>query len=882
MTFLTKKRDQIRYSLIGLACLVIIGMIDYMGFFQGMNSYAYDLFFRLRGPEEISDQVVIAAIDEKTLEKLGRWPIARYHYSTFLSRVNGASAVVFDIILAEPSEDDLQLSDAIAKNPAIVLPVYIDHRQNLVLPTRLLRDATVGHVHLEPGVDGVLRDVFHTLTHDDKKISSISSTVHALVSGSGTPSDRKNSSSQVPGAGSQNNGGIVQQDRMRINFYGPRGTFPYLSFLDIIENKFPESFFDNKIILLGLTAAGIDQDHLSTFTYNRNRMPGVEVQANILNNLMDGTDIKRVSGWLRWAGVLLIFLFGFFLFIHLSSNWAVMVWAALLLILSTMIFYLLTGFHAWLPPVVFYVAITAALVIAHIFNLERMGVLLFQAKKDWEISFNSITDAIIIQDQTGNTILSNRSAENGASDFFARYLKKQSSDSSLKASTIGGASIFGDKEGSAEIFDDSLNRHFEVHRFPRKDENNQQNGMVHVIRDITERKNLKEEQMNLQAQLIQSQKMEAIGTLAGGIAHDFNNILSAIMGYAQLAAVLIPRDNKAQSKLEEILKACSRAANLVMQILSFSRHTEQEKIPVMLRPIVKEVLKLLKATLPPTIELKENIAGREKVNGDPTQIYQVILNLCTNASQALGDGPGCIEVTLESMDIDSHTDAANLELQKGRYVKITIADTGSGIHDDIKKRVFEPYFTTKPRDTGTGLGLATAHGIIKNHGGCIRFESHENKGTTFYVYLPQIEMREKSLVYDDSQKTPAPVHGRLLFVDDQEALVETGQKLLENMGYEVTAKNCPQKALETFQKDPDHFDVVITDLAMKKMTGVTLSKKILAIRKDIPIILCSGYNDKITKDMVMKTGVCSFVNKPFSIHKLTDKIQVLLSEKRLG
>jgi CheY-like chemotaxis protein len=383
--------------------------------------------------------------------------------------------------------------------------------------------------------------------------------------------------------------------------------------------------------------------------------------------------------------------------------------------------------------------------------------------------------------------------------------------------------------------------------------------------------------MTLQAQLIQSQKLEAIGTLTGGIAHDFNNILSAIMGYTQLAAVLIPRDNKAQDKLEEVLKACSRAANLIRQILSFSRQTEQEKIPVMFRPIVKEVLKLLGATLPPTIELKENITEKHKVNGDPSQIYQIILNLCTNASHALASGPGQIEVTLESIDIDSPADEANLEIQKGRYVKISVADTGTGINEDIKKRIFEPYFTTKAKETGTGLGLATTHGIIKNHGGCIRFESQENQGTTFHVYLPQVETPDKSIFFDNSH-TPASFQGRLLFVDDQDALVETSQKLLENLGYEVIAKNCPQNALEAFQQDPDYFDLVITDLAMKKMTGMTLIEKILAIRKDIPIILCTGYNNERAKEIVMKTGVCSIVNKPFSMHKLADKIQHLLNE----
>ncbi len=867
--FSIKKRDRIRYTLIGLTCLFVIGIIDYAGFFQGMNRYVYDICFRLRGPEPPSDRIVIAAIDEKTLEKLGKWPISRSHYSTFLDRVGRASAVVFDIIMAEPSSDDSQLAVAIAKNGVTFLPVYIDNRLHLVLPSPTLGNPPVGHVHLEPSVDGVLRDVFHTLIHDGKQLASLSSVVYGFV----TSSDKKGGLPQISGTGPQNSDSILQKDRMQINFHGPRGTFSYLSFSDIIENKFPGSFFDHKIVLLGLTSSGVDQDHLITFNYNRNRMPGVEVQANILNNLMDGTAIRKVSDGFLWSGVFLISFFIFLLFVQMGSKRAILIWAAFFVIISGVIFFLLSVFHVWIPPVVFYVSLTTALVMAHIFNLERMGALLFQAKRDWEISFDSITAAIIIQDQTNRTILSNRFANTGPGEFFARYFKLYANPS-MDPSNMG-LSLCDDTENHAEIFDASLNRHFEIHRFPREDEQNHINGMVHVIRDITERKNLQNQQIMLQAQLIQSQKMEAIGTLAGGIAHDFNNILSAVMGYTQLAAVLIPKENKAQEKLEEVLKACSRAANLIKQILSFSRQTEHEKISVTLRPIVKEVLKLLRASLPPTIEIKENITGKQKVNADPGQIYQVLLNLCTNASHALGNGPGLIEVTLESVDIDPSTDEDYLDLPKGRYVKISVADTGIGIHEDIKKRIFEPYFTTRDKNTGTGLGLATTHGIIKRHGGEIRFESQENKGTTFHVYLPEIERPDKT-VFSDNRQLPGRYHGRLLFVDDQDALVETGQKLLENMGYEVLAENCPEKALEAFQKAPDSFDLVITDLAMKKMTGATLTEKILAIRKDIPIILCTGYNDEVTREKIIKTGVCTIINKPFQIHKLADKIQSLL------
>ncbi len=866
MTLFAEKRNQIRYSLICLACVLIIGIVDSMGFFQGMDSYVYDLFLRFRSPEPISDRIVIAAIDEKTLAKLGRWPITRHHYVTFFDRVKKSSAILFDIILAEPSSGDLQLADRMAQTCPAVMPVYFDHRLKLVLPAPSLRKITMGHVHVEPGMDGVVRDVFHTLVYQGKRISSISSVVHGLVSG--MSSGREFSFPEDVGRTFKKSDEILQMDRMRINYYGPRGTFPYLSFSDIVQNKYTASYFTGKIVLLGLTASGTDKAHLIPFSQDRNRMPGVETQAHILNNLMYGTDIKPVSRNLSRVVAGLMFILWFLVFIKNSSIRTLMIWTAIFLSLSALVFVLLSRFHIWLPPLVFYVTLIAAWVTAYLFNQEKMGMLLAQAKKDWEISFNSITDGIIIQNSEGDTVLRNRSAGNEMNDFFSRH-KEQ----------ITGLSSKNDKQGSSEIFDDTLNRYFEVCRFSRKEENSSPNGIVYIIRDITEKKNFQREHRVLQAQLIQSQKLEAIGTLAGGIAHDFNNILTAIMGYTQLAAIIIPKDNKAHAKLEDVLKACSRAANLVMQILSFSRQTKQQKRPVMLRPIVKEVLKLLTATLPPTIELKETVNGKEKVYGDPSQIYQVILNLCTNASHALAGGPGQISVSMESLEISSPDEAAYLELKTGRYVKMSISDTGSGIPDDIKPRVFEPYFTTKSKETGTGLGLATAHGIVKNHGGCIRFESKTNEGTIFHVYLPLVDTPDTHLAFDSSQALGS-MQGRLLFVDDQDELLETSQKLLENLGYSVTAKNCPQKALEAFQGNPESFDVVITDLSMKKMTGITLSKKLLAIKNDIPIILCTGFNDETTKDMISKAGVCSSVTKPFLIHELTDKIQDVLKEKR--
>ncbi|NDY73605.1 histidine kinase [Desulfobacter hydrogenophilus] len=856
---LTGKKHHLRYLLMGLVCLLVVGLVDTMGFFRGMDFYAYDLFFRLRGTQTTTEDILIVAIDEKTLGKLGPWPIPRRHYAHFLDQTDRASGILGDIILAEPAAGDSLLEKAMARFPRLVLPAYVDSGCHLILPAPSMGNPALGHVHTEPGMDGVVRDIFHTLFLDGKRLPSISSALIDIISGN--PRVRAD---QFRTNGGDCLGSIIQEDGRGINYYGSAGIFPRLSFSDILENKYPPAFFEGKILVLGVTAAGIDQNHLTSFTQNRDRMPGVEIQATVLNNLLDGSHIRTICMGGKWTGIVLVFILSALGFSRLGSVRALAGWTVFLIVFTIMDFLLLNWFHFWMPPVAFWVVLTIALVSAHVLKLETMGQKLFQAQKDWETSFDSITDAIIILDRAGHPVLINRSAENGAAKAIERYMKDKD------------RSFLGDIP--VQIYAKDLNRHFEVQAFPRLDENNLSAGSVLVVRDITESTHLKQEQVMLQSQLIQSQKMEAIGTLAGGIAHDFNNILSAIMGYTQLAAALIPEEKKVQKKLQEVLKACSRAANLVTQILGFSRRTDQKRLSFMVRPIVKEILQLLKATLPPTIEMKADVTGAERVTGDPGQIYQVILNLCTNAYQAMGEGPGQIKIIVESIDVDSKKLGPHLELAPGKYVKISVADTGSGIPEDIKSRVFEPYFTTKAKHTGTGLGLATTHGIVKRHGGSIRFESRKNEGTCFHVYLPQAKKKEAGQPHMPDAKGKK-AHGRLLLVDDRQELLDTGRKLLENQGYEVEVKKCPEQALDRFRSTPDMFDAVITDLHMKKMTGITLAKKLLSVRQDIPIILCTGYHDGFTREHAMAAGVSAVVKKPFSIQELSGTIQTAMEKK---
>ncbi|MFH1139074.1 MAG: ATP-binding protein [Pseudomonadota bacterium] len=393
-----------------------------------------------------------------------------------------------------------------------------------------------------------------------------------------------------------------------------------------------------------------------------------------------------------------------------------------------------------------------------------------------------------------------------------------------------------------------------------------------------ERARAREEQTKLESQLRQAQKMEAIGTLAGGIAHDFNNILGAMMGYTQLAMFDTPSDGKARNYLEQVMTAGSRASELVSQILTFSRQTESEKKPINLGPIVKEALKLLRASIPSTIEIRQDIANDAGITrADPTQIHQVLMNLCTNAAQAIGDKGGVISASLGEVAID-HVPASQFSnLTPGSWVRLKVEDDGGGIDPVLRDRVFEPYFTTKAAGEGTGLGLAAVHGIVKSHQGDIILDSEPGRGTSFSIFLPRCEgdIPEN----DDAQIGCPGGRERILFVDDEGPLVELGQKLLENLGYTVTGLTSSLLALELFRADPGGFDLVVTDLTMPRMNGLDLSAALTAIKPDIPIILCTGFSTRISKINLGGAGIRGLILKPMLLDEMARTIRTVLDSK---
>ena len=379
-------------------------------------------------------------------------------------------------------------------------------------------------------------------------------------------------------------------------------------------------------------------------------------------------------------------------------------------------------------------------------------------------------------------------------------------------------------------------------------------------------------------QLQQVLKIQAIGTLAGGIAHDFNNILFPIVGYTELTMDEVSEDSVAHKNLEEILKAAHRAKNLVQQILTFSRQSDQERKPIKIQNIITETLRLLRASIPASIEIIHKIQDDcGHIMGDPTQIHQVIMNLCTNAYHAMQDKGGKLEVILTEIDVGYKEMIDKVGMQPGKHLRLLVKDEGCGMEASVLDRIFEPYYTTKEQGKGTGLGLSVIHGIVKNHGGDITVKSTPGKGTIFQVYLPLIEDVDPDVEFES---TDGAIKGeeRILLVDDEEQIVAMEQQMLENLGYRVTARTDSAEALKVFAEHPQNFDLVITDMTMPHMTGDQLAQKMLDIEPNIPVILCTGFNQGITEEKALAMGIPKFVMKPVVKKELATTIRTVLDQ----
>jgi|GEM_PF-1744134 len=406
---------------------------------------------------------------------------------------------------------------------------------------------------------------------------------------------------------------------------------------------------------------------------------------------------------------------------------------------------------------------------------------------------------------------------------------------------------------------------------PVRDQAGAVSSFVAIARDISK-------ELRMEQHLRQAQKMESIGTLAGGIAHDFNNILSAIIGYSEISLMKLPKEDPVAHNLEQILKSGTRARDLVKQILAFSRKQNQERRPMDICSLIQETSKLLRASVPSTIDIQQDFPREAcMVNADPIQMHQVLMNLCTNAAQAMEENGGLLTISLTTVglrteDLDNYHDLA-----PGDHVRLTISDTGAGIDPQIINRIFDPFFTTKKVGKGTGMGLSVVHGIVHDHGGAISVYSEPGRGTTFTIMLPRIA---ENVI--EEQKPEARLPGgneTILFVDDEEMIIDMQSKMLLSLGYKVICRQSSIAALDLFKKNPFAFDVVITDQTMPHMNGYELSQQLLGIRPDIPVVLCTGFSEHVSEEKALEAGIRAFVLKPFNMGEIAETIRSVLNGK---
>ncbi|MGV8059616.1 MAG: PAS domain S-box protein [Smithellaceae bacterium] len=393
-------------------------------------------------------------------------------------------------------------------------------------------------------------------------------------------------------------------------------------------------------------------------------------------------------------------------------------------------------------------------------------------------------------------------------------------------------------------------------------------GFIMNIHDVTDRK-------KIEKQLRQAQRMEAIGTLASGIAHDFNNILTPILLGTEMAQLSIPEESPVQHDLKKVIEATNRAKELVKQIMTFSHRGEEEKGPLNLITIVKEALKLIRASLPSTIEIKQHIeANSAMVKASAAGIHQVIMNLCTNAAYAMRQKGGLLEIRLTNENIKSSGPIQSKDLKPGNYIKLSVLDTGQGMDSLTIEKIFDPFFTTKEQGEGTGMGLSVVHGIIKSLGGKITVHSELQKGTTFTVYLPC--MHKAADQNSETHRNALPGSERILFIDDEIVITDLYKNMLERLGYKVDTTYNAIEALDLFRKDPKRFDLIITDQTMPKMTGIALAKELICLRPDLPIILCTGLSQEKAAEEARRMGVKEVLFKPVGRVALVQAIRKLL------
>jgi PAS domain S-box-containing protein len=688
-----------------------------------------------------------------------------------------------------------------------------------------------------------------------------------------------------------------ESGQLLINYLGPPKTFPHVSISDILSGKLASGTFTDKIVLVGATAVGT-HDLLSTpFSP---LYPAVEIHATVIDNILTQHFLTQPQ-WAKTCDLLAIITLGVLIGIALPRIGPLKGFgcaAGLFIVYLVMVRWLFIHTGVWLTIVYPLLALST----------NYLGLSFHSMVQQLRQAFRSLRGELEERQR----------AEEALRQSEAHYRALvEGSLQGISIVKLDGTRIFANSalahmlgyERPEELVGRSIWEHTAPHEFSRlraafeahlrgepapthyeyqavkKDgtlirvERLASLMMLHGERVILEAYLDITERTRLETQLRQAHKMQAIGTLAGGIAHDFNNILTAILGYTELAMQEAGQGKAVGRHLRGVLTAGHRAKDLVQQILTFSRQTELKHTPLELHLLIKEALGLLRAALPSTIAIQQVIVPRSgTILADPTQIHQVLLNLCTNAAQAMCETGGVIEVLLEPVDLTIDRPSVSADLKAGPYVRLTVRDTGPGMAPEIMEHLFEPFFTTKSVGEGTGMGLAVVHGIVTSHGGAITVESAPGQGATFAVYLPQVAESTTSTVHTEEPLPGGTEH--LLLVDDEETLVHLGQEALTHLGYNVVPCTSSLEALEVFRAAPQRFDLVITDYTMPTMTGEMLAQELRCIRPDIPIILCTGFSNTMTAERARASGIDTLVLKPWRVHDLSLAIRQALAQQQ--
>ncbi len=514
---------------------------------------------------------------------------------------------------------------------------------------------------------------------------------------------------------------------------------------------------------------------------------------------------------------------------------------------------------------------------------------LARQKKLFETMFNTIPDGVVITNTNREILLANKGMEYTfgyhPNDLLGKTTEMLYAHQNNYRHT--GMVVFGEKAQKRGDHYITYYRNEEGLEFPGEtfgakllDEKGRWLGNLGIMRDISERVRQEEEGLLLQKQLSQAQKMEAIGVLAGGIAHDFNNILGAILGYAEMVQEDCPTGSTMRHDIDRVVEASHRAKDLVKQILAFSRQIETEEKPLQPALIIKETVKMLRPSLPTTIDIQQDIAADVGlILADSTQIHQILTNLCTNAFHAMEETGGTLTIAIKNRELSLADLVSKPHVQPGLFVDISVSDTGPGVAPHIADKIFDPFFTTKEIGKGTGMGLAIIHGIAKKSGGFVAFQSSPGEGTIFHVYLPAYIPASPPADEIAAIELIQPGCERILFVDDETILGSVTQAILERLGYHVSVHSSSLEALASFQNQPDAYDLVITDQTMPGMTGFELAKRILQTRPDLPIILCTGHSSLITEDKVKAAGIRGFAIKPLTKDHISGLIRKVLNKK---